>query len=81
MADPKTYASIGEKYEALTAGKRQRPGMIWLQNPTKDTQGNFTLVEVSEKQFNAPNSPYKKRGFAKYVHAKVAPAPVEAKKA
>lgn len=81
MEGTPTYKSIGEKYEALTKDKRQRSGMIWVQNPDMDVpgSGNFTLIEVVEAHFNAPKSAYKSQGYTKYVHSKPAPAPVEAK--
>ena len=81
MADAPNFKTIGEKYESLTAGKRQRPHMIWLQNTAMDKpdSGNFTLVEVPEAQFNKPKSPWKAQGYTRYSHVKPAPAPVEAK--
>lgn len=81
MADAPTYKSIGEKFKAITEGKRQRPGMIWVANPAMDVDGsgNFTLIEVVESHFNAPKSAYKEQGYVKYVHVNQAPAPVEAK--
>ena len=81
MEEPKTYKTIGEKFEDITKGQRQRPGMVWLQNPDMDTpgSGSHTLVEVPAKQFEKLNSPYRKQGYTQYKHVKAAPAPVEAK--
>jgi len=83
MSDPVKYKTIAEKFEAITAEKRQSNNMVWLTNPTMNElpahQGNPVLIEVSVKQLSKPNNPYLKQGYVKYVHAKPAPAPVEAK--
>ena len=86
MADQVKYKSIAEKFEALTAGKRQNNTMIWLTNEAMNNlpanQGNPVLIEVEAKQFaRQKNNPYVKQGYTKYVHEKPAPAPVEAKAA
>ena len=77
MADAPNFKTIGEKDESLTAGKHQRSGMIWMQNPGMDIpdSGNFTLVEIPEAHLKA----FQAQGYTKYSHVKPAPAPVEAK--
>lgn len=83
MAEPKTYASIAEKFEDITKGKRQNTTMVWVTNPAMNAlprnHGNPVLIEISAKQFARPNNPYLKQGYTKYIHEKPAPAPVEAK--
>jgi len=83
MAEPKHYATIGEKFEDITKNKRQNNTMVWLTNPAMNAlpahNGNPVLIEISAKQYAHPKSPYMKQGYVKYVHAKPAPAPVEAK--
>lgn len=82
MADAKTYASIGEKFEDITKPPyRKRSGTVWLTNDADNARNpeNPVLVEVEEKQFRRPNSPFVKQGYRVYVHQKAVPSPVEAK--
>lgn len=83
MADAPHFKSIGEKFEAITAGKRPNSTLIWVTNQAMNNlpahHGNPVLVQVTAKQFARPNNPYLKQGYSKYVHVKPAPAPVEAK--
>ena len=85
MAEPKTYASIAEKFEDITKGKRPNNTMVRVTNQAMNAlprnQGNPVLIEVQAKQFARPNNPYLKQWYTKYVHEKPAPAPVEAKAA
>ena len=83
MPDAPKYKSLAEKFEAITRGKRQRPEMVWLTNQTMNELDanweNPVLVEVPAKQFAKPGNPFLKQGYSRYVHAKPAPAPTEAK--
>ena len=85
MAEPKIYASIAEKFEDITKGKRPNNTMVWVTNHAMNAlprnQGNPVLIEVQAKQFARPNNPYLKQGYTRYIHEKPAPAPVEAKAA
>lgn len=81
MANETKYATIAEKFEAITKGKRSLPGMVWLTNDgmNANLDGNFVLVEVQAAQFDKEGSEFKAQGYTKYVHAKPVPEPTEAK--
>jgi len=83
MEHPTQYASIAEKFEAITKGKRPNNTMAWVTNHEMNAlpahQGNPVLLEVPAKQFAKPNNPFLKQGYTRYVHTKPAPAPTEAK--
>lgn len=81
MANETRYATIAEKFEAITKGKRPLPGMVWLTNEAMNANmdGNFVLIEVPARQFDKENNEFKAQGYTKYVHAKPVPEPTEAK--
>lgn len=83
MENPTQYASIAEKFEAITKGKRPNNIMVWITNHGMNAlpahQVNPVLTEVPAKQFAKPGNPFLKQGYTRYVHAKPAPAPTEAK--
>ena len=66
MENPTQYASIAEKFEAITKGKRPNNIMVWVTNHGMNAlpahQGNPVLLEVTAKQFARPNNPYLKQG-------------------
>lgn len=85
MEDKTQYSTIGEKFEAITKGKRPNNTMVWLTNDNMNKlpahQGNPVLMEIPAKQFAKPNNPFLKQGYSRYVHSKPAPEPKEAKAA
>ena len=79
----KAFKTIHEKYKALSENTRVQRGVSWYGNHAMDEnlpEGNFTLVQIADDQYNREGSPFKEQGYIKYVPQVETKAPVEAKK-
>lgn len=83
VAEIKTFKTIHEKYKFLSENTRQQRGVSWYKNPDMDENlpdGNFTLVQILDEQYNRENSPFKEQGYVKYIPQAEIKPPVEARK-
>lgn len=83
VVEIKTFKTIHEKYRFLSENTRPQRGVSFYMNPAMDESlpdGNFTLVQIPDEQYNRANSPFKEQGYMKYIPQAETKAPVEAKK-